>query len=104
MVSVSVPSHNLKKLVLEEAVTVWKHRWLVLLVAWVVCIGGWVGVMLIPQRFESNARAFVDVNGLLTPLLNGLIVNTTSSESERYLRQTLLSRPNLEQVIVLANL
>ena len=41
---------------------------------------------------------------LLAPLLKGLVVDTTPEQSEAYLRQTLLSRPNLEQVIVLANL
>jgi polysaccharide chain length determinant protein (PEP-CTERM system associated) len=60
--------------------------------------------MVVPQRFESDARAFVDVNGILTPLLKGLVVDTSPAESEGYLRQTLLSRPNLDQVIVLANL
>src|ERR1043165_1375040 len=104
MASVNVPPQNLKKLVLEEAIVIWKQRWLALLAAWILCLAGWTGVMLVPQRFESNARAFIDVNGLLTPLLRGLIVNTTPAGSEDYLRQTLLSRPNLEQVIVLANL
>jgi polysaccharide chain length determinant protein (PEP-CTERM system associated) len=104
MASISMPSLNLKKLALEQAITVWKSRWLALLLAWLVSVVGWGAVMFVPQRFESDARAFVDVNGLLTPLLKGLIVNTAPSESERYLRQTLLSRPNLEQVIVLANL
>ncbi|HEY2445524.1 MAG TPA: XrtA system polysaccharide chain length determinant [Rhizomicrobium sp.] len=95
---------NLRSLLLEQAVTVWKRKWLVITVAWLVCLAGWAGVMVVPQRYESDARAFVDVNGLLTPLLKGLVVDTTPSESEDYLRQTLLSRPNLEQVIVLANL
>jgi len=97
-------SDNLKLLFLEQIVTVWKRKWLVLAVAWLTCLVGWTAVMLIPQRFESNARAFIDVNGLLTPLLKGLIVNTAPAESEGYLRQTLLSRPNLEQVTVIANL
>lgn len=97
-------SDSLRRVVLEQAVTVWKRKWLALAVAWVVCVAGWGGAVLIPQRFESDARAFVDVNGLLTPLLKGLIVDTTPEESEGYLRQTLLSRPNLDQVIVLANL
>lgn len=97
-------SENLRGLLLEHAVLVWKRKWLVLSVAWLVCLAGWGGVMLVPQRYESNARTFVDVNGLLTPLLKGLVVDTTPSESEGYLRQTLLSRPNLDQVIVLANL
>jgi polysaccharide chain length determinant protein (PEP-CTERM system associated) len=96
--------HNIKKLFLEHVVTAWKSRWLVLAVAWVICVAGWVGVMLLPQRYESNARVYVNVNGLLAPLLKGLVVDTTPEQSEEYLRQTLLSRPNLEQVIVLANL
>jgi polysaccharide chain length determinant protein (PEP-CTERM system associated) len=104
MVNERPATDNLKLLILEHLVLVWKRRWLALAVAWVACIAGWAGVMLIPQRFESNARAFIDVNGLLTPLLRGLIVNTTPAESESYLRQTLLSRPNLDQVIVIANL
>lgn len=91
-------------LLIEHAITVWKRKWLVLAVAWVVCVAGWGAVMFVPQRFESNARAFVDVNGLLTPLLKGLVVDTTPADSEGYLRETLLSRPNLDQVIVLANL
>ena len=95
---------NIKKLFLEHFVTAWKSKWLVLAVAWVVCVVGWVGVVLLPQRYESNARVYVNVNGLLAPLLKGLVVDTTPEQSEAYLRQTLLSRPNLEQVIVLANL
>ncbi len=95
---------NFRSLLLEQAVTVWKRKWLALAVAWTVCLAGWAAVMLLPQRYESHARAFVDVNGLLTPLLKGLVVDTTPAQSEGYLQQTLLSRPNLEQVIVLANL
>jgi polysaccharide chain length determinant protein (PEP-CTERM system associated) len=97
-------SDNLRILFLEQVITAWKHKWLVLATAWFVCVAGWAAVMLVPQRFESDARAFVDVNGLLAPLLKGLVVDTTPAESEGYLRQTLLSRPNLDQVIVLANL
>lgn len=95
---------SLRRMIVEQAITVWKRKWLVLTVTWLVCVTGWFSVLLVPQRFQSDARAFVDVNGLLTPLLKGLIVDTTPAESEEYLRQTLLSRPNLDQVIVLANL
>jgi polysaccharide chain length determinant protein (PEP-CTERM system associated) len=97
-------SENLRVLLLEQAVAVWKHKWLVLAVTWLVCLAGWAGVMLVPQRFESDARAYVDVNGLLTPLLRGLVVDTTPGQSEEFMQQTLISRPNLDQVIVLANL
>jgi polysaccharide chain length determinant protein (PEP-CTERM system associated) len=65
---------------------------------------GWATVWALPNTYESDARAFIDVNGLLTPLLKGLVVETPASQSPDYLRQTLLSRPNLEQVIYLADL
>ena len=71
---------------------------------WAICVFGWITVWALPNRYESDARAFIDVNGLLTPLLKGLVVDTPPSQSADYLRQTLLSRPNLEQVIYLSNL
>lgn len=104
MASETTQSGTLRNVILEHAIAVWKRKWLVLAVTWLVCVAGWTGVMFVPQRFEANARAFVDVNGLLTPLLKGLIVDTTPAESEGYLRDTLLSHPNLDQVIVLTNL
>jgi len=104
MAAGQVASEHLRTLLLEQVITVWKRKWLVLGVAWFFCIAGWIGVSFVPQHFESNARAYVDVNGLLTPLLKGLVVDTTPVASEDYLQQTLLSRPNLDQVIVLANL
>ncbi|HTW31666.1 MAG TPA: XrtA system polysaccharide chain length determinant [Candidatus Sulfotelmatobacter sp.] len=97
-------SDNVRRLILEQLVTIWKGRWLGLTIAWIICVAGWAGVMLVPQRYESDARAYVDVNGLLAPLLKGLVVDTSPAETESYLRQTLLSRPNLDQVIVMANL
>ena len=97
-------SSNIRHMLFEQLVTVWKRRWLALAVAWGVCVLGWAIVMAVPQSYESDARVYVDVNGLLEPLLRGLVVGTTPEQSESYLRQTLLSRPNLEQVILLSNL
>jgi polysaccharide chain length determinant protein (PEP-CTERM system associated) len=95
---------NGRSLLLEQAVNIWKQKWLALAVAWTVCVVGWIGVMFVPQNYESDARAFVNVDGLLGPLLKGLVVDTTPAQTQDYLQRTLLSRPNLEQVIGLANL
>lgn len=102
MIAEAAAAENRRPLLLEQLVTLRKDKWLVLAVAWTVCLAGWIGVMFVPQNYESDARAFVDVNGLLGPLLKGLVVDTTAEKTE-YLQRTLLSRPNLEQVIVLAN-
>lgn len=95
---------NIKSILLEHGIALWKRRWFVIATCWTICVVGWATVWLLPNRYESNARAYVDVNGLLTPLLKGLVVDTPQSQSVDYLRQTLLSRPNLEEVIYLSNL
>lgn len=95
---------NFKALLMEQGVNLWRHKWIALAACWIVCLLGWSAVMMMPRRYESDARAYVDVNGLLTPLLKGLVVDTSSNQNTDYVRQTLLSRPNLEQVIHLAAL
>ena len=50
----------------------WRRRWMGVIVAWLVCGVGWVGVYTIPNQFESSARLFVDADAVLTPLLRGI--------------------------------
>jgi uncharacterized protein involved in exopolysaccharide biosynthesis len=38
----------------------WRRRWMGVIVAWLVCGAGWVGVYLIPNQYDSTARLFVD--------------------------------------------
>lgn len=95
---------ELKLFVMEQLVLLWRRKFLALAICWGICLVGWVSVVLLPRQYESNARVFVDVNGFLTPLLKGMVVDTSKGQGEDYLRQTLLSRPNLAKVIVLANL
>jgi polysaccharide chain length determinant protein (PEP-CTERM system associated) len=95
---------NVKHLLLEHGIALWKRRWLAVAICWSICVVGWATVWMLPNRYQSDARAYVDVNGLLTPLLKGLVVDTPQSQSIEYLRQTLLSRPDLEQVVYMANL
>lgn len=103
-ISSSSPMTNLRVIFLESGVTLWRHKWIALAGCWLVCLLGWGAVMKMPRHYESDARAFVDVNGLLAPLLRGLVVDTNTAQNSDYLRQTLLSRPNLEQVLHLAML
>lgn len=45
--------------------SVWTRRWLVLAVAWGICILGWLAIASIPNRYDSRARLLVDVNEIL---------------------------------------
>src|SRR3984885_6437342 len=77
----------------------WRRPWMGVIVAWLVCGVGWVGVYMIPNQFESSARLFVDTDAILTPLLRGLAADSSPTTQLEILQRTLLSRPNLEKLI-----
>ncbi|MDA8249569.1 MAG: hypothetical protein M0Z28_10355 [Rhodospirillales bacterium] len=91
--------HNLYALVRRYALGIWRWRWLVAGIAWVICLGGWAGVMMIPNQYEANARLYVDADAVLTPLLRGLALDNSTASELDILQRTLLSRPNLEKLI-----
>src|SRR3954462_3051475 len=101
-------SRLLKGVLYEQALSyarhLWRYRWLSIGLAWLVCAIGWPIVGLIPPKFESSARVYVNADQFLTPLLRGLAADVDPRRQVEFLQRTLLSRPNLEQVIHLSNL
>jgi polysaccharide chain length determinant protein (PEP-CTERM system associated) len=82
----------------------WRHRWLAVGTAWLVCTAGWIGAAFVPTKYESSARVYLNADPLLTPLLKGLAADTDPSRHLDFMQRTLLSRPNLEQLIRLTDL
>jgi polysaccharide chain length determinant protein (PEP-CTERM system associated) len=82
----------------------WKFRWPGLVVAWVTAIIGVVIVMKIPDQFEASARIYVDTDSILKPLMAGLTVQPNVEQQIGMLSRTLISRPNLEKLIRMADL
>ena len=82
----------------------WKHRWLGLLVAWIVTgIGAFV-VLSVPNKYEASARIFVDTQSILKPLMSGMAVLPNVEQQVMMLSRTLISRPNVEKLIRMADL
>src|SRR5689334_21707773 len=79
--------------------TMWRHRWWGVVVAWVVCAGGWAYVTTMPDRFEAQARIYIDTDTLLGPLLTGLTIRPNVDQQIHIMTRTLLSRPNIEQLV-----
>ncbi len=78
---------------------IWRFRWTALLTAWLVASLGWCVVYNIEHKYLASARLYVDTNQVLEPLLQGLAVQNDVKQRVALLSQTLLSRPNLEQLI-----
>jgi polysaccharide chain length determinant protein (PEP-CTERM system associated) len=76
--------------------SVWAKRWLVLGVAWGVCLLGWLAIAMIPNKYESRARIYVQLDDVLTDQLK--IANGGKDEIAR-VRKTLAGAVNLEKVV-----
>jgi polysaccharide chain length determinant protein (PEP-CTERM system associated) len=81
----------------------WHYRWIGLGVTWAVCLIGWLGIALVPNQFQAVAMIYVDTDTMMAPLLKGLTVTTDPEQQVSVMLNTLLSRPNLEQVVHLTN-
>jgi polysaccharide chain length determinant protein (PEP-CTERM system associated) len=82
----------------------WKHRWLGLLVAWFVGVVGAGLVIRVPDKYEASARIYVDTQSILKPLMSGLAVQPNVDQQVGMLSRTLITRPNVEKLIRMADL
>lgn len=76
--------------------SVWTRRWLVLAVAWGICILGWLAIASIPNRYDSRARLLVDINEILPDDVQGGSMGGRQQIDQ--IRETLTSARNLEKV------
>jgi polysaccharide chain length determinant protein (PEP-CTERM system associated) len=76
----------------------WRFRRIAVVVAWAVCLIGWIVVLSLPPVYEASARVYVDASAVLRPLLQGIAVEQDVQAQLNYVRQAMLSRPQLERV------
>ena len=88
---------------LTHVAAAWQYRWTAVAVAWIVCLVGWTGVIFIPDTYKSEAKVYIDTDTLLGPLLRGLAITTDADQKVEVMLKTLITRPNLEQVVRLTD-
>jgi len=81
----------------------WHYRWVAIGLAWLVCVVGWLAIAFIPNQFQAVAKIYVDTDTMMAPLLRGLTVSIDPDQEVSVMLNTLLTRPNLEQVVHLTN-
>ena len=82
----------------------WQRRWIGLATAWIVGLAGVISVMRMPDIYEASARIYVDTQSVLKPLMQGLAVQPNVDQQVMILSRTLISRPNVEKLIRMADL
>lgn len=86
-------------LILNFLKAIGKYRWHAVAIAWVVALIGWAIVLRMPNQYESSARVYVDTQSILKPLLSGMTTLPNLDQQVMFMRQTLISRPNIEKVM-----
>jgi polysaccharide chain length determinant protein (PEP-CTERM system associated) len=90
--------------VVAYLVSIWRRRWYVVAIGWLFCGAGWTMVASMPDKYESSARIYVDMDTMLGPLMKGLAVEMNLFQQIDIMQKTLLSRPNLEKVVLMTDL
>lgn len=96
--------NNGRDSIIEFLNAFWGRRWYAIAAAWFICLVGWSVVAVMPDQYQVSARVFVDTSSLLRPLLRGIAVEPNVEDEVRLMRQTLLSRGNIEKVMRMTDL
>lgn len=83
---------------------IWRFRWLTVILTWSIALIGWLWVWSLPESYLATARLDVDSTSVLRPLLRGLAIQPDINQRVALMSKTLLSRPNLEKLMRMADL
>jgi polysaccharide chain length determinant protein (PEP-CTERM system associated) len=92
------------KEVIDQGTTIvrglWRYRWAVVGVAWVVALVGWLWVhFFVVPKYTATAQLYVDTETVIRPLMKGLALDLDLSKQVNLMARQLMSRPNLERVV-----
>lgn len=81
-----------------------RYKWLALIVAWIICLGGWVFVFAMPNKYASEAKVHVETKTMLQPLLRGMTIQSDTVGLLRVMQVLMFTRNNIEQIIKMSDL
>jgi len=75
-----------------------RNKWIVTIVASIICIGGWSYVYKMPNIYKSTARVHVDTRTMLRPLLRGMAVQTNVRGLVLIMKKLMFTQQNILKV------
>ena len=89
---------ELLQIIRSEIIGAWRYRWAAMVVAWIVCVFGWLFVISMPDIYEARAKVYVDADSRLATVV-GQVGATPGVRSRVFVvRQAMLGIPQLERV------
>ena len=80
-----------------------KYKWFAIILTWIIFLGGAVIVMLMPNKYASSVRVYVDTESVRQPLLEGLAIQADVADLVDVMKELMLTRPNLEKIVKLSS-
>ena len=81
-----------------------KYKRITIITAFIICFGGWIGIYLMPDKYESKARVHMDTATVLRPLMRNMAIQYDIESMVRVMQQLMFTKPNLEQIVQLSEL
>ncbi len=75
-----------------------RHKWIITIVAWVICIGGWAFVYKMPNIYQSSAKVHVDTRTMLRPLLRGLAIQSDVRGLVSIMKKLMFTQENMLRI------
>jgi len=94
--------HAALEFIVEQIRGVWRFRWTAMLVAWIVCLIGWLVVLALPDTYSAWARVYIDTRTRLSQVTAGIAVESNVVAEAEAVHEALLGGPQLEKVARLA--
>jgi polysaccharide chain length determinant protein (PEP-CTERM system associated) len=94
--------HQALDYLLQQIRGAWRYRGTALLVAWVICLVGWLVVLALPDTYSAYARVYVDTRTRLSQVTKDIAVESNIASQAEAVREALLGGPQLAKVAQLA--
>jgi polysaccharide chain length determinant protein (PEP-CTERM system associated) len=81
-----------------------RYKWMAIILAWIICMVGWLVVLAMPRLYTSEAKVHVETATMLRPLMRGMTVESDVRTLLRVMQQLMFTKSNVEQIIHLSDL
>ncbi len=87
---------DLPRSIARYVIGLWRRRWLIMTMAWIMALAGWVLITILPDYYQSRGEIYLNTDVAYDTDVG---VRPDYEERVRVASQALLTRDNLEKVI-----